>query len=321
MARKANLKRDIPMTLPRLSFGTMTFGSQVSEPDSHRILDFCLDQGVTLIDTANVYNLGKSEEIIGSWIAARGKRDDFLLATKVRGKMGDGPLDSGLSVPAMRKQLEDSLRRLQTDYVDLYYLHMPDPAVPIEESLEALDEFVREGKVRHGAASNYAAWQMAEMQAIASRAGLQPVKITQPMYNLLARGLEQEYLPMAKHYGIASAVYNPLAGGLLTGKHGAAPETGGRFDGNQMYLDRYWHEPLHRAIELLKTTGRPLVSVALNWLRHHTPVESIILGASRIEQLEQNLAAFEDGPLDADQLRICDEAWAIARASAPRYNR
>lgn len=308
------------MNIPPVCLGTMTFGSQVSEPDAHRMLDLFLDRGSNFIDTANVYNLGVSEEIVGRWMSGR-SRADVLLATKVRGKMGDGPLDSGLAPAAMRKQLEDSLRRLRTEYTDFYYLHMPDTAVPIEESLEAMEGFVREGKVRFAAASNYAAWQMAEMQAIAARRGFSPVRLSQPMYNLLARGLEQEFLPMSRHYGIASAVYNPLAGGLLTGKHGLAPESGGRFDGNQMYLDRYWHEPLHRAIEHLKTAGRPLISLALNWLRHHTPVESIILGASRIGQLEENLAALADGPLSEDQLRICDEAWLIARAAAPKYNR
>ncbi len=308
-------------TLPRLSFGTMTFGSQVSEPDSHRILDFCLDHGITLIDTANVYKLGKSEEIIGNWIAARGKRDDFLLATKVRGKMGDGPLDIGVSRAAIFKHIDDSLRRLKTDYVDLYYLHMPDPAVPLEESLEALEDLRRMGKIRQPAMSNYPAWQMVEARWIAARRGFVPVTVTQPMYNLLARGLEQEYMPMAKQYRIETCVYNPLAGGLLTGKHPAKPVEGSRFDGNQMYLDRYWHDAMHRAVEVLKQSDRPLISIALNWLLHHSEATSILLGASRIAQLQENVRAAEDGPLDEATLKLCDEAWAISRAVAPKYNR
>ncbi|MDX2179940.1 MAG: aldo/keto reductase [Bryobacteraceae bacterium] len=307
--------------LDKLCLGTMTFGSQVSEADSHRMLDRWLDRGLTFVDTANVYNAGVSEEILGRWFDQGAKRNRVTLATKVRGKMGDGPLDSGLSRAAIEKQIDDSLRRLRTDHVDLYYLHMPDPAVEIEESLETMDALVRAGKVREVAASNYAAWQMVEMHSIAAKRAFAPIRVTQPMYNVIARGIEAEYLPMCKRYGIATVVYNPLAGGLLTGKHGAIPEAGGRFDGNRMYLDRYWHEATLRAVEHLKTTGRPLVSLALNWLEHHSAADSIILGASRIEQLEANLRALDDGPLTEDELRVCGEAWAMVRGSAPQYNR
>ncbi len=244
-----------------------------------------------------------------------------ILATKVRGKMGEGPLDSGLSRAAIFKQIDDSLKRLQTDYVDLYYLHMPDPAVPVEESLDALEELRKAGKIRQPAASNYAAWQMVELRWIAEQRGFTPVQVTQPMYNLLARGIEQEYLPMCKRFGIASVVYNPLAGGLLTGKHHAKPVGGSRFDGNQMYLDRYWHPAMFDAVEKLRTLDRPLVSLALNWLIHHTSVDSIILGASRLEQLDANLAALDDGPLDSTMLAQCDEVWNDLKGITPKYNR
>lgn len=308
------------MKLPKLCFGAMTFGSQVNEADAHRILDFWLDRGQTFIDTANVYNAGASEEIVGRWLKGR-PRDSVILATKVRGKMGDGPLDSGLSRAAIFKQIDDSLKRLQTDYVDLYYLHMPDPAVPVEESLDALEELRKAGKIRQPAASNYAAWQMVELRWIAEQRGLAPVPVAQPMYNLLARGIEQEYLPMCKRFGIASVVYNPLAGGLLTGKHHAKPVGGSRFDGNQMYLDRYWHPAMFDAVEKLRTLDRPLVSLALNWLIHHTSVDSIILGASRLEQLDANLAALDDGPFDSTMLARCDEVWNDLKGIAPKYNR
>lgn len=298
----------------------MTFGSQADEKQSHRMLDLWLERGSNFVDTANVYNKGASEEIVGKWLVGQ-RRDHIILATKVRGKIGEGPLDVGLSRAAIVYQIEQSLKRLRTDYVDLYYLHQPDYDVPVEESLAAMDELVRAGKVREVAASNYAAWQMTEMQWIAKERGFAPIRVTQPMYNLLARGIEQEFLPMCQRFGIATAVYNPLAGGLLTGKHGTSPEAGGRFDGNQMYLDRYWHDAMHRAVEHLRSTGRPLVSLALNWIRHHSAATSMILGASRFEQLEQNLAALNDGPLSEDQLKICDEAWAMVRGSAPKYNR
>jgi 1-deoxyxylulose-5-phosphate synthase len=308
------------MQIPPLCLGTMTFGSQADEKQSHRMLDLWLERGSNFVDTANVYNKGASEEIVGKWLAGQ-RRDRIILATKVRGKIGEGPLDVGLSRAAIVYQIEQSLKRLRTGYVDLYYLHQPDYDVPIEESLGAMDELIRAGKVREPAASNYAAWQMTEMQWIAKERGFAPIRVTQPMYNLLARGIEQEFLPMCQRFGIATAVYNPLAGGLLTGKHGASPEAGGRFDGNQMYLDRYWHDAMHRAVEHLRSAGRPLVSLALNWIRHHSAATSMILGASRIEQLEQNLAALNEGPLSEEQLRICDEAWAMVRGSAPKYNR
>lgn len=298
----------------------MTFGSQVFEADAHRILDLWLDRGQTFLDTANVYNLGRSEEIVGTWLKGR-RRDSVILATKVRGKMGDGPLEVGLSPKAIFKQIDDSLRRLQTDYVDLYYLHQPDYDVPIAESLGALEELRKAGKIRNPAASNYAAWQMTEMRWLAEKGGLAPVAVTQPMYNLLARGIEQEYLPMCQRFGIKTVVYNPLAGGLLTGKHFDKPQTGSRFDGNRMYLDRYWHPAMLDAVEKLRGTGRPLVSLALNWLMHHSRADSIILGASKIAQVESNLKAAQDGPLDAATLAVCDEAWDGLRGVVPKYNR
>ena len=179
----------------RFVLGTMTFGSQLNEADSLRLIDSALDQGITFLDTANVYNLGLSEQIVAK--ALKGRRDKIRLATKVRGKMGDGPDDIGLSAQAIAKQIDASLTRLETDYVDVYYLHMPDPATPIEETLEAMARLVDAGKVRQLACSNYPAWQVAEMQTLSRH----PMKISQPMYNLLARGIEPEYLPMCARYG------------------------------------------------------------------------------------------------------------------------
>jgi aryl-alcohol dehydrogenase-like predicted oxidoreductase len=306
--------------LPKLCLGTMTFGSQLSEPDAHRLLDLWADRGQTFLDTANIYNKGASEQIVGRWLKDR-DRSRILLATKVRGKMGDGPLDSGLSRAAILKQIEDSLRRLRTDYVDIYYLHMPDPETPIDESLDALDELRRTGKVRFPAASNYAAWQMVDMRNIAERRNFAPITVSQPMYNVLTRAIEQEFLPMCKKFGIRTCVYNPLAGGLLTGKHHGSPESGSRFDGNQMYLDRYWKPGMFEAVEKLRATGRPLVSLALNWLIHHSQTDSIILGASKLAQLEGNLSAAEDGPLDEATLKVCEEVWNELKGEVPQYNR
>lgn len=312
------------LNVSRACFGTMTFGSQVNEADSIRIIDRCLEAGINFIDTANVYNKGLSETIAGK--ALKGRRDKVILASKVRGKMGEGPDESGLSKKAMLRAIDESLRRLQTDHLDVYYLHQPDYAVPIEESLETMELLVRQGKVRYPANSNYSGWQVCRMLWLAEKLEMRPAYITQPMYNLIARGIEQEYLPMAKEFGVSTVVYNPLAGGLLTGKQRKEqPLAGTRFDKNQMYLDRYWHEADFAAVDELagiaRAAGRSLVSVALNWLLHHTPIDCVILGASRMEQLDENLKAMEEGPLTADTIAACDRVWNRLRGVTPQYNR
>jgi aryl-alcohol dehydrogenase-like predicted oxidoreductase len=256
----------------------------------------------------------------------RGRRDKFIIATKVRGKMGDGPTESGLSRAAIEEAIDASLLRLGTDYVDLYYLHMPDPAVPIDESLEAMDRLVRAGKVRYPASSNYAGWQVSEMLWLAEKKGYRPARVTQPMYNLLARGIEAEYLPMCARFDVATFVYNPLAGGLLTGKqHKESPLPGTRFDNNAMYLGRYWHDAVFDAVSRLSQAaaaqGRSVISVALNWLMRHTSVTGMILGASRLDHLAQNLAALDDGPLSPELLELCDVVWRELRGITPQYNR
>lgn len=312
------------LSVSRICFGTMTFGSQTDEPTAARMIDFCLDHGINFLDTANMYNKGVSEEILGKIL--KGRRERAVVATKVRTKMGEAADLSGLSRAAIMRGIDDSLRRLQMEYVDLYYLHWPDYNVPIDETLQAMDDLVKQGKVRYPASSNFAGWQVVQMLCIAEKRGCKPAKVTQPMYNLIARGIEQEYLPMCKEFGVSTVVYNPLAGGLLTGKQTPqAPLPGTRFDKNQMYLDRYWHPQDFEAVEELKgiagRAGRSLVSLALCWIYHHRPVDCIILGASRMEHLEQNVNAISDGPLDAGTLEACDRVWQKLRGPTPIYNR
>ncbi len=320
--------RTLPNTglkVSRVSFGTMTFGSQADEAVAGRMIDLCLDAGINFIDTANIYNKGLAETIVGKLL--KGRRDKVVLATKVRGKMGDGPEESGLSRAAILKAIDGSLERLQTDYVDLYYLHQPDSDVPIEETLAAMDELVKAGKVRYPAISNYAAWQVAEIHCISQKNGYKPPFISQPMYNLLARAIEDEYLPFCSRYGVAVVPYNPLAGGLLTGKQSPAsnPVAGSRFDGNKMYLDRYWHDDDFAAVEELKViardAGNTLVELALQWVLSQEQVDSVILGASRLEQLEENLKACEGPRLSSDVLKKCDDVWSRLRGVTPKYNR
>ncbi|MGH9720601.1 MAG: aldo/keto reductase [Bryobacteraceae bacterium] len=302
----------------------MTFGSQAGESEAGRIIGRCIDSGVNFIDTANVYNAGLSETITGK--ALRGRRDRVVLASKVRGKMGEGPDEQGLRPSAIFRAVDESLRRLGTDWLDIYYLHQPDYAAPLEDTLEAMERLVQAGKVRYPASSNYASWQVARMLWIAEKNSYKPATITQPMYNLIARGIEQEYLPMTRQFGVGTIAYNPLAGGLLTGKQPRqSPLQGTRFDNNPMYLNRYWHDPAFHAVESLREVaaraGRSLVSLSLNWLLHHTSIDCIILGASRIEQLDENLKALEDGPLTAGTLEACDRIWTELRGITPQYNR
>jgi aryl-alcohol dehydrogenase-like predicted oxidoreductase len=226
----------------------------------------------------------------------------------------------------MLKAIDQSLTRLQTDYLDLYYLHAPDWKTPIEESLETMDRLVRAGKVRYPAISNYAAWQVVEMHCLSQRHGYRAPHISQPMYNLLARGIEQEYQAMCARFGVATVVYNPLAGGLLTGKHQPdRPLPGTRFDANQLYLDRYWHPAYFEAVDQLKAiaerAGRSLVDLSLNWVLHHTPTDCIIVGASTQEQLAQNVDAMGKGPLPRDAVEACDVVWNRLRGITPKYNR
>ncbi len=313
---KTNLK------VSRVSMGTMTFGGSVTADESVRIVDACLHSGINFFDTANVYNLGQAESALGR--ALRGRRHQVVLATKVGIRMGDEPDDAGLGRAAIRKAIHGSLTRLGTDCVDLYYLHRPDPGTRIDETLAVMDELVREGKVRYPAISNYPAWQALEMLWKCDNHGYTPPTVSQPMYNVVARRIEDEYLPFCRQYGMGVVVYNPLAGGLLTGKHHfeQAPAQGTRFDGNRMYQDRYWHREYFEAVDRLaaiaQERGLLLPDLAFRWLLSQPAVDSVLLGASSLAQLEQNLAACRQPPLEADVLHECGAAWPALRGVAPR---
>jgi len=312
------------LTVSRACFGTMTFGKQSDQALSTRLVDQCIEGGIDFFDTANAYSYGVAETILGN--ALKGRRHKVVLASKVGFKAGDRPGDIGLSAVSILRAIDESLARLQTDYLDLYYLHIPDWNTPIEESLEAMDRVVRAGKVRYPAVSNYAGWQMVEMQWISQSKGYKPPHISQIMYNLLARGIEQEYLAMCRKCEVATIIYNPLAGGLLTGKHQPErPIPGTRFDANPLYLDRYWHPAYFEAVDELKDialgAGRTIVDLALNWVLHHTPIDCAIIGASTTEQLTENLAALRQGPLPPDVVKACDGVWNRLRGVTPNYNR
>jgi aryl-alcohol dehydrogenase-like predicted oxidoreductase len=313
------------LKVSRIALGTMTFGGQTPETDAIQMVDRCLEIGINFFDTANVYNLGNSESILGK--ALSGRRHNVVLATKVGNRMGENPEEQGLTRPAIRLAIDASLRRLGTDYVDLYYLHQPDWNTSLEETLHAMDELVQEGKVRHPALSNYAAWQVVQMLWHCENHGYIPPTVSQPMYNLLARGIEQEYLACCREYRIGLVAYNPLAGGLLSGKHSrnAPPAAGTRFDGNRMYQDRYWHadyfEAQEEVMQIAARAGLSPVALAFRWLLSQPEVDCVLLGASRMEQLEENLAACDEPQLGEDVLRECDAVWKKLRGTTPHYNR
>ncbi len=313
------------LEVSRACMGTMTFGSQADFEESSRMVDRCLDAGINFFDTANIYNQGRSEEILGRALGSR--RGDIVLASKAWGAMGDPVEYQGLSAAAVRTAIETSLERLGTDYLDIYYLHQPDGETPIDETLGVLEELRTEGKIRYPAASNYSAWQLGEMHAVCDTSGYAKPWISQPMYNMLARGIEQEYLAFTAQEGVTNVVYNPLAGGLLTGKQkaDAAPLPGSRFDGNQLYLDRFWHDAYFDAVseveEIAREAGITLVQLAFAWLLQQEQAHCIILGASRLDQLEENLAALQTPRLSAEQLESCDRVWQKLRGPTPNYNR
>lgn len=312
------------LTVSRAALGTMTFGDQTDRKTAFRMMDFCLEHGINFFDTANVYNDGQSEKIIGEWLP--GMRDKVVLASKVGIRAGDGPDERGLSRAAIRKGIEGSLNRLGVDYLDVYYLHTPDYETPMDETLEALNTLVGEGKVRAVGASNYASWQLCRLLWIADMHDLPTVKVVQPMYNLLSRGIEQEFIPCCREFGIPMVVYNPLAGGLLTGKHEHdAAVSGSRFDGNEQYRDRYWHRDHFEAVEKLtivaQEAGISLVELAIRWLRRHSQADVLIIGASRFEHLAENLEACEKPELPERVVSECDRVWQRLKGVSPVYNR
>jgi 1-deoxyxylulose-5-phosphate synthase len=302
----------------------MTFGSHTDEVMARRIVDLCFERGINFIDTANVYNLGRSEAIIGNLL--KGRRSHAVLATKVGLKMGDDPRESGLSAASIMKSIDESLRRLQCDYVDIYYLHQPDYSVPIEETLDALQALVRTGKIRYFGISNYAAWQLCEVLWTCNKSGYSSPAISQPLYNLLARGIEDEYIPMSKRFGRAVAVYNPLARGLLAGATDRSAFLANcPTDDFQRCIDRYQHPAFLDAVDELRrisaTANRSLIDVALNWLLHHTSADCVILGAWNSDQFEQNLDVICHGALTNETVKACDNVWHKLRGTVPRYSR
>ncbi len=291
----------------RLCLGTVQFGLQLDEAASHRVMDRALELGINFVDTADRYEDGLTEQYVGSWLP--GKRQQVILATKVRGRMGPAPNDTGLSRVHIMQAVEASLRRLRTDYIDLYQMHAPDDLTPIETTLRALDDLVRQGKVRAVGCSNYAAWELCKALWTSDVRNLVRFESVQPRYSLLAREVEAELLPLCLSEQVGVIPYNPIAGGMLSGKYrwGEEPAQGTRFQVRaEMYQGRYWYEPTFQAVERLKAvaeeSGRSLVQYALAWVLAHPAITSAIVGATSPAQVEENVTALER-PLNAEEYR------------------
>ncbi len=278
----------------RLCMGTMTFGDEADKDESAAMFKCCREAGINFFDCANVYSQGKAEEILGELI--QGVRDDLVITTKVWGKMGDDINSQGCSRRHIFAAAEASLKRLKTSYIDIYLLHRFDPYTPLEETLSALNDLVTQGKVRYIGASNFAAWQMAKALGLAAQHDWPSLKCVQPMYNLVKRQAEVEILPFAEHENVAVISYNPLGGGLLTGKYGKnIEESSSRLGRNAMYKKRYGDEwMLDAALEYVtyaRDNGYNPVSLAVAWVAAHPGITAPIIGARNVKQLEDSLAA------------------------------
>lgn len=294
------------LTVPRLCLGTATFGHQADETVAHRIMDTAAEAGVTFFDSADIYpmgaEVGRTEEIVGRWL--HGRRDQIILATKAAGAMGPARWQQGSSRKHLLDAIDGSLRRLGTDYIDIYQLHFDDPDTPLDETLGALDAIVSAGKARYVGVSNFLAYRLARAVGRTETLHLTRLASVQPRYNLLFRQIERELLPLAAESGMAVIPFNPLAGGLLSGKYGRNDKpTEGRFSAQvgqefaELYNERYWHskafDTVERLTKMASELGTSLATLSIAWVLANPTITSAILGASRPDQLTDTLAAVD----------------------------
>jgi aryl-alcohol dehydrogenase (NADP+) len=307
------------LQVSQLCLGTMTFGNQCDEATSNAILNRAAEGGITFLDTADVYPfgaglecVGRTEEILGRWL--RGRRQDYIVMTKGSGPMGTRPWQRGNSRKHVMDAIDSSLRRLGTDYIDIYLLHQPDPDTPIEESVRTMNDLVTAGKIRYGGCSNFPADQVARALCIAEAKNFVRFDGVQSRYNLLFRELERDLLALCRDQRLAFMPYNPLAGGLLSGKQSreGGPLEGTRFavgDSGKRYRDRYWHDREFAIIEALRPLARkaglPMAGLAMAWLIAQPVVTAPVVGVSRPEQLDDAFLAV-DIPIDPDLLEQID---------------
>ena len=313
------------LKISAMSIGTMFFGTQVGEEEAIKTLDLAFEKGINMFDTADAYGLGKSEEIVGK--AIKNKRQAVVLATKIGHRGGRGPNDSGLSREHIIQGVEASLKRLGTDYIDVYYAHTPDYATPIGETLRAFDHLVQQGKVRYVACSNIRAWQLMKSLWVSDKNNLARYDCIQSVYNLLTRDIEYELLPCCAAEGVGVTVFNPLAAGFLTGKYDPnqpppADNRFGRERTGKREQELYWSPANFKAVAELKKLaedhGRSLVQFALAWIINNPVVSSAIVGASSAKQLEDNVKAVDIKLTDEEQ-KACDAVWQELRPTRVFY--
>jgi aryl-alcohol dehydrogenase-like predicted oxidoreductase len=301
----------------QLCFGTMSFGGDADAAAAGRMFRACRDAGINFFDTADQYNGGKSEEILGE--LARGSRDDLVIATKCFNPIGPDINARGDSRRHIRRALEASLKRLQTDRVEVLFLHQPDPLTPLEESMRALEDLVRAGKVLYPALSNHSAWQTQAALDIQERHAWSRLQVIQPMYNLVKRQAEVEILPMAAANGIGVIPYSPAAAGLLSGKYASGGQ--GRISANKMYESRYaepWmHETAAAFARFCKERGMHPMSAAVAWVGAHPAITAPIIGARSLEQLQPSL----DSVKIAMTPELRAEISALSRTPPPATDR
>lgn len=308
-----------------LCLGTMNFGGVTNEADSIRIIHAALDAGINIVDTANSYNNGESEVVTGK--ALQGRRDQVFLATKVRSQVGQGPNDKGLSRVHILKAVEDSLRRLNTDYIDLYQTHRPEPDVPVDETLGALTDLVRAGKVRYIGASTHPAWMIMEALAVSEREHLERYASEQPPYNLLDRRIENELVPLALKHQLALIPWAPMAQGMLAGRYKAtgAPPEGSRMarEGqNSIYSERMKDPGLEageRFAQLAPKFGKTAGQLGLLWCKDQPGITAPIFGPRTLEQLQDVLPVLEM-TLSDDERAACDTINPPGNAVADFHN-
>jgi aryl-alcohol dehydrogenase-like predicted oxidoreductase len=303
-----------PETLPRIALGCMNFGQRTAEVEAARIIARAAELGLTWLDTANVYNDGESERIVGRAIA--GDRGRFLVATKVGLARTAGKAE-GLSPARLLRAVDESLERLRVDSIDVYYLHAPDRATPLDETLSALADILRAGKARAWGVSNFASWQVLDAMNLADARGMPRPIVAQQMYNALIRQLDVEWFAFTCAHPIHTTVYNPLAGGILTGKHAraSAPAKGSRFDGNRMYQRRYWNERMFDFVDglsaIAETEGIALVDLAYAFCAGRPGIDSVLLGPATVAQLDAGVEACRRPALE-DSVRAKLDALHVA---------
>jgi aryl-alcohol dehydrogenase-like predicted oxidoreductase len=305
------------LMVSELCLGTMTFGNEADEQTSKSVTDRFVEAGGNFLDTANVYSRGISEEITGRVI--RDYREDVVLATKFRFPMGEGPNDSGASRKHIIPACEASLRRLDTDYIDLYQIHCWDSSSPIEETLSALDDLVRAGKVRYIGCSNFTGWQIEKSVRVSEREGLARFDCVQPQYSLVVRDIEHEVLPASREEGLGVIPWSPLAGGFLTGKYSRedAPPENTRMaswvDTWKRHATPEKFDIVDRVCEIANSRGKEPAQIALSWVKDRPGVTSPILGARNVEQLDKNLGVI-GWSLEERELNLLEEVSSLSYA-------